>query len=619
MRERRQYIRLDSVFPVEFQLISPDTKFAFSEWLQGFTNNIGKGGLCLEVNNLRPQLAKLLEAHKAKLSLKIEMPLGRGIIDAIGIVSWIKETPGALDKYSLGLSYEEIDPKQNNRLIHYALARRLFAPLAISAILILGLTLALNSYINMKLIKGNKALVGQLISIVQESSVAKQKIKIINKEKEDLQLKIQALELEIETLAEEKKKIAEEKKLALQEQLILVQNKENTITEELLRLDKRKANLEKANIDKMYEWLLKHQNPRTGLVVSFEGDSDITGWAFTYDQALVAIAYTNFSDFSRAEKVLDFFARKAERTENRFLNAYYVNDGLPAEYTVHTGPNLWLGIAILRYTQKSKDKQFLGLAEEIASSALNLQSEDKEGGLRGGPKVEWCSTEHNLDAYAFFQMLYQVTEKGHYLAVAEKILTWLVSHTYDRPDVPVRRGKGDSTIATDTYAWSIAAMGPEKLEAAGLNPDGILEFAEKNCGVEVQYQRPEGQSIKVKGFDFAPQRHLARGSVVSAEWTAQMILAFKVMADFYYQKDMIAKARTYEAKADEYLSGLAKMVISSSSASGQGEICLPYATQECVDTGHGWITPKGKSTGSLAATVYAIFAYYNYNPLKLKE
>jgi hypothetical protein len=95
-------------------------------------------------------------------------------------------------------------------------------------------------------------------------------------------------------------------------------------------------------------------------------------------------------------------------------------------------------------------------------------------------------------------------------------------------------------------------------------------------------------------------------------------MSFKIMADFYYKKDMIAKARAYEMKADGYLQGLGNMIISSPSPSGQGESCLPYATQDFVDTGHGWVTPKGKSTCSLAGTTYALFAYYNYNPLELK-
>jgi hypothetical protein len=273
----------------------------------------------------------------------------------------------------------------------------------------------------------------------------------------------------------------------------------------------------------------------------------------------------------------------------------------------------------MQYTKKTKDPTYLNLAEEIAARIISLQNEDKDGGIRGGPDIQWYSTEHNLDAYAFFNMLYKITGKKQYLQAQGKALNWLVEHTYDKIDIPIKRGKGDSTIATDTYAWSIAAIGPEKLEGLGMNPDRIVEFAEQNCVVEVICTRPEGQNIKIKGFDFAPQRHLARGGVISSEWTAQMVLAFKIMADFYRKKEMPAKAHAYDMKADEYLAELGKMIISSPSPSGQGESCLPYATLDFVDTGHGWMTPEGKCTGSVAGTAYTIFAYYNYNPLELKE
>jgi len=369
----------------------------------------------------------------------------------------------------------------------------------------------------------------------------------------------------------------------------------------------------------MYQWLTIHQNPRTGLVMSFEGDSNVDNWAFIYDQSLAAQAYTRFSDFERARKILDFFAKKAKRREGLFFNAYYVNDGSPCEYIVHSGPNIWLGIAILQYTKKAKDSRYLFLAEEIAQAIMQLEDQDNEGGIKGGPGLSWYSTEHNLDAYAFFMMLDQITKQPRYAQSKDKILSWLEKHAYDRPDTPIMRGKGDSTIATDTYAWSIAALGPQRLESLGMNVDKIVDFAEENCGVEVAYARPEGSIVKIKGFDFAAQRHIVRGGVVSSEWTAQMVLALKIMANFYHTKGLIAEARSYELKADEYLIGLCNMIISSPSPTGQGEGCLPYASVDAVDTGHGWITPKGKFTGSVAGTAYTLFAYYNYNPLELQE
>jgi hypothetical protein len=304
--------------------------------------------------------------------------------------------------------------------------------------------------------------------------------------------------------------------------------------------------------------------------------------------------------------------------DGKFLNAYYCNDGQPSEYVVHCGPNIWLGIAIVQYTKKSQDNSYLELAEEIAAQVIRIQNEDADGGIRGGPEVSWYATEHNLDAYSFFNMLYMLTKKEQYLKARDKVMNWLVTHTYDKGELPIKRGKGDSTIATDTYAWSIAAIGPEKLEALGMNPDRIMEFAEKNCAVEINFVRPEGKVVKVKGFDFAPQRHVARGGVISTEWTAQMILSFRILAEHYYKKGMVAKARSYDYKADDYLASLGNMVISSPSPSGQGESCLPYASEDFVDTGHGWSTPRGKSTGSVSGTTYTIFAFHKFNPLELQ-
>ncbi|MFH1641261.1 MAG: hypothetical protein ABIA66_04765 [Candidatus Omnitrophota bacterium] len=642
-QERRQYIRLDSVFPVEFSILSLDLQEVLSDWMQGFTSNIGKGGLCLEVNKLPRDLAQAIKSKKVKLALAIEIPLGKKPVKAIAHIAWVQDVANNPERYLIGLRYEKIASSDKGRIMHHAWTKKLYLPVAIGVIFALGLGFAISGYTNFKLIQGNKRLVEQFVKVLQESSIAKQRVKEISKEKEDLQLNIQELELritrvegeketlqdkiglEVEKVVKETEKLDEvirtlnQEKSSLQGQLISIQNKENSVTEELLRLDQRKATLEKANIDKMYKWLTIRQHPRTGLVMSFEGDKDVSKWAFIYDQSLAAQVFIKFSDFERARKILDFFKKKAKRNERMFFNSYYSDDGEPSEYIVHSGPNIWLGIAALQYAKKSKDHTYLGLAEDIALSIIDLQSEDRDGGIRGGPNVEYYATEHNLDAYAFFDMLYKITGEHKYIEAKDKVLNWLLKHTYDSGDMPIKRGKGDSTIATDTYAWSIAAIGPEKLEQLDMNPDRIMEFVEQNCSIEVAYERSPGQVVKIKGFDFAAERHTARGGVVSAEWTAQMVLSYKIMADFYYKKEMVAKARSYTLKADEYFAELGNMMISSSSPSGQAASCLPYANQDFVDTGHGWMTPKGKSTGSVAATSYFLLAYYSYNPLAFEE
>ena len=640
--ERRRYIRLDSVFPVQFKIIGADGT-GVTEWLQGFTHNVSRGGIQLDVASLEPHWLELLRAPGCRLLMRIRMPLYRPAVAATVKVAWLRESGEEGQKYSLGVTYESVEQPGRQRIMRYVFAKRA-VPMAVGALVVMLLAgLGYNSYVNYRLIQGNKALVQHLITILQESSLAKQKIKDINRDKDGLQLKIDALQARIESVDEEKSTLGEklkeeevksnerikqlnsaveklgQEKSGFQEQLIVLQHKENDVTSELLRLGEKKSVLEKENIDKMYSWLSVHQNARTGLVISFEGDNELEDWAFTYDQSLALQVYLNFSDFERARKVLEFFAKKAKKRDNLVYNAYYAKDGSPSEYIAHSGPNIWLGIGICQYTAKAKDARYLRMAEDIAEGIMDLQAHDADGGIRGGPDVEWYATEHNLDAYAFFVMLTKLTGKTEYADAAQKSLNWLIQHSYDRMDIPIQRGKGDSTIATDTYAWSIAAIGPKKLLEIGMNPDKIIEFAETNCVVEVPYTRMDGQEVKLKGFDFAPQRHVARGGVVSSEWTAQMIVSLRIMADYYHSQGMDAKAKSYEDKADDFLMQLCNMIITSPSPSGQGEGCLPYASLDYVDTGHGWTTPKGKLTGSVSGTAYTIFAYYHYNPLELQQ
>jgi hypothetical protein len=632
--EHRKYLRLDTVFPVQFRLEEPEGEVFLSGWLQGFTNNISRSGICLKINNLAPELFESLKKKDIKLSLEIDIPISRKPICARVSIVWVKDIFEDKHQYLVGINYDYISAKQNNKLMRYGWLKKLFVPVTLALVIILAVGLGANSYLNFKLTQGNKLLIEKLARVLKDSSLAKQKIEEVIAQRESFGSKLIILQEQIKSVQSQKEKIQAgdlaqikqlndlitslaKEKLVLESKLAGVVRDENIASQELTQLDQKKIVLEKANFDKMYQWLKIHQNNRTGLVASFEGDQEIANWSFTYDLALLVQVYVQFSDFDRAKKILDFFAQDAKRENGWFLNAYYVDDGAPAEFITHSGPNLWVGLAIMQYMQSTQDKSYLGLVESIAATIIDLQDQDAGGGIRGGPIVKWYSTEHNLDAYAFFNMLAKVTGKTIYSQAAAKAINWMVDNTYDRQDLPVKRGKGDSTIATDTYAWSIAAIGPQKLLALGLDPDKILEFVEENCSVEVNFVRSNAQSVKIKGFDFAPQRHTARGGVVSSEWTAQMVVSYKIMEEFYLKKGDKIKAVNYGAKAQMYLSELGKMIISSASASGQGQGCLPYATQDQVDTGHGWTTPKGSHTGSVSGTAYTLFAYYGFNPLEL--
>ncbi|HTL70294.1 MAG TPA: hypothetical protein VL404_03285, partial [Candidatus Eisenbacteria bacterium] len=368
-------------------------------------------------------------------------------------------------------------------------------------------------------------------------------------------------------------------------------------------------------VRKMYEWLLSHRNLKTGLVASYEGDSRLDDWAFTYDQALVCQTFLAFRDRAHAAEILEFFSSRAPAENGAFFNAYDTVDGTPKENVVRAGPNIWLGIAALQYEHQTKDGRFLPLARRIGEWVLSQQ--DTEGGVKGGPSVMWYSTEHNLDAYAFYAMLYRETRDKQFAEARDASLKWIKKYAYSLKERRMNRGKGDSTIATDTFSWAVAAMGPGTLKEIQFDPEEIMSFAEKNTRVTVSFVQPNGKAAKATGFDFARSQNLGRGGVISTEWTAQVVVTYQILSRWFEISGEADRAALYREKANFYLNELQKLIITSPSRTGQGRGCLPYASTDDVDTGHGWRTPQGKRTGSVAGTAYGIFAWIGYNPFDL--
>jgi hypothetical protein len=207
--ERRQYTRLDSIFPVRFRIIDGAGN-SLTGWIQGYTHNVSGGGIQLDVETVDSDTLLLLQRRDIRLSLQIRMPLHRPAVAATAKIAWLKESQEDPEKYGVGLRYDEIDPAGQARIMRFVRAKKT-VPAAVTAVFILlALAFAYNSYINYLLIKGNKALVRQFIDILQESSVAKDKIKQISRDREQLQLKLGALEARISSLDEEKKDLGDQ-------------------------------------------------------------------------------------------------------------------------------------------------------------------------------------------------------------------------------------------------------------------------------------------------------------------------------------------------------------------------------------------------------------------------
>ncbi|MFC1755573.1 PilZ domain-containing protein [Thermoproteota archaeon] len=675
--ERRKYRRLDSVFPVEFQILNKD-QHPISKWYQAFSQDISKGGICLTVNNLSPEESEDLNREGVGLLLQIHPPLSGKEFLAYANVAWIKklgELP--LAQHVIGIRFTKVAAGHIGNLFFRirlkSITWRILQCLVIGMLFYLGFV-AVDNYrlknqnvtimkkysellkkdlrlsqkqqelaqekeaLGLKLNKSSAAVIS-LVGDMQRMKEIKDK-EIVALEEKILHLKIKdsenekgvAYQQELKRSLEDLKSQKDKKIKDFEEEIVSIKDTSRALEIDLERVESRELEVNKevsldieekaaygSQLKKgFYDWIKRHQKQKTGLVVSFEGDRDLKDTSFTYDQSLAVISFVLFGDYDDAKRGLDFFVKDAKRTQRGgFYNAYSSDSGDVLEHIAHAGPNAWLGIALLRYADKTKDQRYIAKAEEIADWIISLQ--DKEGGIVGGEGISWYSTEHNLSSFVFFQMLYESTKDTRYKDVSDSILRWLTRYAYGNNSLPVKRGKGDSAIATDTYAWSIAALGPKLLKKLDMDPDAIIKFAIENCLVSNNIRNTLGEELSVTGFDFARHEHMARGGVISCEWTAQMILAFSVMSEYYRNEVDSTKSIYYQNLVTQYLYELSKMVIISPSAFGQGTWCLPYASQENVGTGHGWRTPKGDRTGSVASTAYAIFAISGFNPLSLNE
>ena len=120
--ERRQYLRLESAFPIEFQLVDPNDRTAVSDLKEGFTRNVGKGGMGIFAKTLKDQDKKTFGfiPGKTKLKLNINIPLDSDPIESFATVEWLEKSPGPIvDTYSFGVSYDFINEIDYDRIMKY--------------------------------------------------------------------------------------------------------------------------------------------------------------------------------------------------------------------------------------------------------------------------------------------------------------------------------------------------------------------------------------------------------------------------------------------------------------------------------------------------------------------
>lgn len=643
--EKRKYVRLNKVFPVELQVQSSE-KETLESLIQGFTRDVSRGGLCVQINHFNDEHLKMLRQKNGKVIVFLNFPFKRSPIKVVADVAWIKKIASPYPKSCLlGLQYEVIDPKDQAKIMSYAKYSN--AAPRIVGLLILLLLVICSALIlkNLQLIRDNTRLFDDISNFSSEQSRINQGLDKIQTEKQALimmmkrsasqviMLKEKLAVVEKEAQKQWKKKdrakldefIEERKKLNLElaslkktnivmeKRLHKYLSSQKRLRSELKEVREKRTVIDDKTLNLMRQWLISSQSSKTGLVVSYDDDKGFIDVGFTYDQALSAFNFINLREYEKAKNIFDFYKFNALKIKGGYANAYDVITGNVSEYIVHSGPSIYIALAMLRYEELTNEMDYFSVVEEIGEWLLGLQKEKRDGSLPGGPGVQWSGTEHNIAAYRFFDKLYKKTKNRKYDLAAKKIFNWLQKVAYNRKLKRFNRGTDDLMIATDAMSLSIMALGPDKLEEMGVDIDLLIKAVEENCKTKVRFVNSLGKKMEVNGFDFCAPSAVGRGGTISVEWTSQMVIAFQILSRFYSQEKKLEKAEAYNQKADYYQAEMGKLLIMRTNfAMRKAYAGLPYASGSGIDTGHGWYTPSSSAI-SAAGTNFAIFAKEEYN------
>ncbi len=376
---------------------------------------------------------------------------------------------------------------------------------------------------------------------------------------------------------------------------------------------------------------IKYDKPRPDelrFLVSFETisldspDKYLNNACFVYDNALALLAFLargNTEDLRRAKILADALvsAQNNDRyyTDGRLRDAYMSGDlidnstnkaRLPGytsggkweedvnQVSTHTGNMAWAIIALVSYYEKAGGSEYLDTAKTLGEW-INNETKDtgESGGYTGGYegsdtaslKVTWKSTEHNLDVYGAFMLLYEATGDKKWKDGALHAKNFVAVMWYDDENHFWTGTLDDGTtnyynIPVDIHAEAIMSIG---------NYSSALSWAESNC-----YTEADG----FKGFDFNFDN-----DGVWFEGTAQIAIAYQINGE--------------TSKSNIYIDELREAQNSATNANGKGIVA---ASHDGVTTGfltenYGDLLPwELYSRLNVAATAWYIFAEKKLNP-----
>lgn len=202
------------------------------------------------------------------------------------------------------------------------------------------------------------------------------------------------------------------------------------------------------------------------LIRSFDIPADdpsydrLLNWSWTYDSAVAATAFASLDLRDQSGRLLDQLAA-LQRKDGSIEFAFDVKSG-ESSATIRAGSIAFTALAFVEYDAHFGDQRYLDNARRAVDYLLSLRNED--GLVRGGPDVNWVSTQHNiLSVLALTTLAQRLQELGDddaaagYRDAVERIAKGIDAQLIVRDEklVHLRQGVGDDIVPLDTQALGV--------------------------------------------------------------------------------------------------------------------------------------------------------------------
>jgi hypothetical protein len=212
----------------------------------------------------------------------------------------------------------------------------------------------------------------------------------------------------------------------------------------------------------------------------------LLNWSYTYDSAVAATAFASVDLPDQAGRLLDQLAA-LQHKDGSIEYAFNVKTGASSA-TVRSGSVAFEALAFTDYDSTFGGTLYLDNARRAADYLLSLRNE--EGLVRGGPDVDWVSTQHNiLTLLALTGLVQELEGQGDeaaaagYREAAEVIAKGIDSQLIVRGEEPThfREGLNDEIVPLDTQALGIIYAIYRKDPTLAKE---VYEYAQKNFAID---------------------------------------------------------------------------------------------------------------------------------------